>query len=215
MIGNRRSSLVRLLYDSLTTAGDRNASFDPHLITKYLRRIPGFDEKIYCARRDGDPSQGMPGRPICRAHLNGHPARQPAAPVVRLDGLPPDVGPTPHRPWAYPLRRGGLRNPAPQAIQDRRPRHRVRAQDQAGHDRRQSLAREIGPRPRLTIQRRLSPSATPPSPFPPTALDASDPRRTAALLGGDDPRPRRTPLLNSAPPRRSGAGSLRDVRKAG
>lgn len=81
----------------------------------------------------------------------------------RLHGLCLDVRPAPHRPEAHPLRRGDLRDPAAQAPEDRRPRRRLGAKDQAGHDLRPSLARRMGPGPRPIIRRPLS-RPLPPSP---------------------------------------------------
>ena len=53
-------------------------------------------------RRDGEPHQGMPARPVRRPHLGRHHARQPAAAVVRLDGLCAALRPAPHRPCGTP-----------------------------------------------------------------------------------------------------------------
>ena len=53
-------------------------------------------------RRDGEPDQGMPGRPVRRPHLDGHHAGQPAAALVRLVCLCPDVRRAPHRPRRTP-----------------------------------------------------------------------------------------------------------------
>ena len=44
-------------------------------------------EALLRPRRDGKPHQGVPARSLCRPHLDRHHARQPVAPVVRLDGL--------------------------------------------------------------------------------------------------------------------------------
>src|SRR5215216_3161608 len=49
-------------------------------------KIP-LREALLRPRRYGEPDQGVPARPLCRPHLDRHDARQPAAAMVRLDGL--------------------------------------------------------------------------------------------------------------------------------
>ena len=46
----------------------------------------------------------MPARPVRRPHLDRHHARQPAAPVVRIDGLCAAVHLAPHRSGAHAVR---------------------------------------------------------------------------------------------------------------
>ena len=55
-------------------------------------------------RRDGEPHQGVPARPLRRPHLHRHHARQPAPPLVRLHGLCPALGPEAHRARRNPPR---------------------------------------------------------------------------------------------------------------
>ncbi len=71
-------------------------------------------------RRDGEPHQGMPGRPVRRPHLDGHHARQPAAALVRLVRLCPALRAPAHRPRPHPVRRRDLRHDPAQAPQARR-----------------------------------------------------------------------------------------------
>ena len=63
-------------------------------------------------RRDGEPDQGMPARPLRRPHLGPHHARQPTAPLVRLHGLCAAVRLASDRSGPYPLRGQAAQHPA-------------------------------------------------------------------------------------------------------
>ena len=63
------------------------ASSSPHSAGSAPTPAALYEDALLRARRDGEPHQGVPARPVRRPHLDGHHARQPAAPVVRLDGL--------------------------------------------------------------------------------------------------------------------------------
>src|SRR5215469_8023399 len=69
-----------------------------------------------CPRESG----GMPARSVRRPHFGGDDARQPAAPVVCIDGLCAAVRVTPLGVAAHPIRQGDLRHNPPQAIENRR-----------------------------------------------------------------------------------------------
>ena len=111
-------------------------------------------EDLLRARRDGEPHQGMPARPVRRPHLGRDHAGQPAPPVVRLDGLRAALRPAPHRAGTHAVRRGDLRHHPPQAAEDRRPGAGQRAADQDRHGVGLPLAGRVRPRPRPTGQRR-------------------------------------------------------------
>ena len=67
------------------------------------------------------PDQGMPGRPVRGPDLGCDHAGQPSAVVVRLDGLRPDLCPSPDRAQAHPVCRSDLWHDPAQAPEDRRP----------------------------------------------------------------------------------------------
>ena len=81
-------------------------------------------------RRDGEPDQGMPGRPVRRPNLDGHDARQPTQALARLVRLCPSLRGQAHRPRAHAVRRGHLRHDPAQAPQARRARPHQRAAHQ-------------------------------------------------------------------------------------
>ena len=65
------------------------------------RRVQGqvsLREGLLRPRRDGEPDQGVPARPLCGSHLGRHDAGQPAAPVVLLNGLSAALRPRRDRP---------------------------------------------------------------------------------------------------------------------
>jgi DDE family transposase len=73
-------------------------------------------------RRDGEPDQGVPARPLRRSHLDRHDARQPVAPVVRFDGLRAALRLAPDRARSHAICQSKLRHHSSQATQDRRAR---------------------------------------------------------------------------------------------
>src|ERR1700730_13031800 len=75
----------------------------------------------------------MPARPLRRPHLGQDDARQPAATVVRFDGLCTGLRSAPRRPAAYPVRPRQLRHNPPQALEDRCPGANQRAPHQTRH----------------------------------------------------------------------------------
>src|SRR6516165_911332 len=62
----------------------------------------------------------MSARSVRRPHFGGDNARQPAAPVVCVDGLCAAVRLTPLGVAAHPIRQGDLRDNPPQAVENRR-----------------------------------------------------------------------------------------------
>ncbi len=82
-----------------------------------------YEEALLRARRDGEPDQGMPARPLRRSHLGHDHAGQSAAPMVRLDGLCPGRQPAPQRLAGHRAGQCHVRHHPPQALQDRRSRH--------------------------------------------------------------------------------------------
>jgi hypothetical protein len=65
--------------------------------------------------RGREPDQGATARPVRRSHLSGDHVRQPAAVVVRLDGLCPARRSPPDRSAAHPVCRRDLRHDPAQA----------------------------------------------------------------------------------------------------
>ena len=66
------------------------------------RGPPPLREGLLRPRRDGEPHQGVPARPVRRPHLGQDDARQPVAAVVRRDGLCAGLRLAPHRPRSTP-----------------------------------------------------------------------------------------------------------------
>ena len=87
-------------------------------------------EGLLRPRRDGEPHQGMPARPLRRPDLDRHYARQPAQALVRLVRLRPHLRCQARRPRPHPVRRRDLRHDPAQASQARRPRPHQRAAHQ-------------------------------------------------------------------------------------
>src|SRR6266498_1281190 len=151
------------------TKGEAN----PRFVVTSLRRdeckAKYLYEKVYCApRRDGEPDQGVPARPLCGSHLGRHDAGQPAAPVVLLNGLCVALRPAPHRAARYRLRQRHLRHHPSQAAQDRSARARQRPPHQDRHGiglsgrarlgTRRNPARNRRHRPRLPGMTRAAPA---------------------------------------------------------
>ena len=110
------------------------------------RRAASLRGDLLRPRRDGEPHQGMPARSVRRPHLGRHHARQPAPPVVRVNGLRAALRLAPHRPGAHAVRRRDLRHHPPQAAEDRRTGAHQRATHQGRDGIRLSLAERIRPR---------------------------------------------------------------------
>jgi 5-methyltetrahydropteroyltriglutamate--homocysteine methyltransferase len=81
------------------------------------------------------------------ARQNQYDARQPAATMVRFDGLCTGLRSAPRRPSAYPIRPRQLRHDPPQATEDRRPGTNQRAPHQARHALGLSLSGRVPRRP--------------------------------------------------------------------
>src|SRR5260370_25236814 len=117
-------------------AGDRKGRVDArrgqpalsrHLAeSRRLARQTALRKTLLRARRDGEPSQRVSGRSVRRPHLDGDDARQPAAALVRLDGLCALVRPAPHRPGPYTVRQRDLRYDPPETVEARRARQNQR-----------------------------------------------------------------------------------------
>ena len=90
---------------------------------------------------------------VRRPHFGGDDARQPAAPVVCVDGLCAAVRLTPPGVVAHPIRQGDLRHDPPQAVENRR----AGAHQRAPHHLRDGLELSLPARlrhcPRTTDQR--------------------------------------------------------------
>ena len=104
------------------TKGEANPRFIVTSLKPEVAEAQHLYEKVYCARGE------MENRiKECQLDLfadrtsSAHHARQPAAAVVRLDGLCADLRLAPHRPRPHPVRRRHLRHHPPEAPQDRRP----------------------------------------------------------------------------------------------
>ena len=90
--------------------GRTRASSSPRSSPAEIDARTLYERDLLRPRRDGEPHQGVPARPVRRPGLGRHHAGQPAAAVVRLHGLCPALRAAPHRPRAYPVRRGHLRH---------------------------------------------------------------------------------------------------------
>ncbi len=104
-----------------------------HCYNAQAARMPGtiaLREYLLRSRRDGEPDQGMPGRPVCRSHLDADDAGQSTPAVVRLDGVRTDVCVAPHRIEPHRVRRCNVRHHPPQAAQDRGDHHQKRPSHQ-------------------------------------------------------------------------------------
>ena len=95
------------------------------------RRPASLRSHLLRTRRDGEPHQGMPARPVRRPHVGGDDAGKPAAAMVRIDGLCAGLRAAPDRACSYPVRPGHLRHDPAKAAENRRPRAR---QCTAGED---------------------------------------------------------------------------------
>ena len=102
-------------------AARRQPALHRHLAGPGRHRTAGpLRTALLCPRRDGEPHQGVPARPLRRPHLNRHHARQPAPPLVRLHGLCPALGPQAHRARRNPPRQSHMRLHPPQTPRNRR-----------------------------------------------------------------------------------------------
>ena len=122
--------------------------------TRRGTRPPALRDALLRPRRDGEPDQGMPARPVRRPHIGPLHARQPAPAVVRLHGLRAALRLASDRSGPYPLRQGELRLDPAQVAEDRRPGAHQRAADQARHGLGLSLPERVPDRPRPIIRRR-------------------------------------------------------------
>jgi hypothetical protein len=120
----------RVIAKAEWTAGAANPRFVVTSLTREDAEPRRLYEEIYCARGDMENRikecqlDLFADRTPCSGQgqaLGGDDARQPAAPVVRLDGLRAAVRAAAHRPQAHPIRHSDLRHDPPQAPQDRRP----------------------------------------------------------------------------------------------
>jgi len=135
------STKRRVIGKAEWTKGEANPRF---IVTNVheARALP-LRERLLPARRDGEPAEGMPGRPVRRPHTGADDARQPAASVVILVRLRADVRGSSDRARRHGPRTGDVRHHPPAAAEDRR----------AGHD--QRAAREAGVRLGLSKPRGL------------------------------------------------------------
>ena len=79
------------------TQGEANPRFVVTSLDPQYADARTLYEDFYCARRDGEPHQGMPARSLRRPNLRRHYTGKPAPPVVRLDGLRAARRLAPHR----------------------------------------------------------------------------------------------------------------------
>jgi hypothetical protein len=138
------------------TQGEANPRFIVTSLRKSETNGRFLYEKVYCARGEMEPDQGMPGRPVRRPHLDRDHARQPVEALARFFRLCSDLrGPT-RRPCAHPVRRCDLRYDPAQTPQTRRPRPNQRPPHQVRARLRLSLCRRMasGRRPPRLRRRR-------------------------------------------------------------
>ncbi len=137
--------------------GMDNGEANPRFVVTTLKTIeqPARElYEVYCARRHGEPHQGISGRPVRRPDLGGDHARQSTAPLVLLDGLCARLRGAPHRAGAHAIRRRHLRQDPAEAVQNRRARESERAADQVRASLRLPLRRRMAPGRRLPHSRR-------------------------------------------------------------
>ena len=82
------------------TGGEANPRFVVTSLSREGRGPASLREALLRPRRNGKPHQGVPARPLRRPHFVAHDACQPAAAVVRLDGLCAGLRAASHRPGA-------------------------------------------------------------------------------------------------------------------
>src|SRR3984893_1088197 len=105
---------------------------------------------------------------LCRSHLGPDDARQPATPVVRLDGLCADLRLASHRHRPHPVRPRLVWHDPSQAAENRRLGARQRAPHQTRHAHRLPLSGRISRRARRAERRchgLTNQTAPPPYPF--------------------------------------------------
>src|SRR5437588_10649355 len=96
----------------------------------------------------------MPARSVCRPHLSGDNARQPAAAVVCLDGLCAALRAAPPGSAAHPIRQSRLPHDPPEALEGRGAGSHQRTSHQIRHGLRLPLSARLRSRPRRVDQRR-------------------------------------------------------------
>src|SRR5262249_51213595 len=101
------------------TAGEANPRFVVTSLAREEHEARHLYEKLYCARGEMENRIKEASSTSRRPHLGAYDARQPAASMVRRDGLCADLRLAPHRPQAHPVRPRLVRHHPPQAPQDR------------------------------------------------------------------------------------------------
>src|SRR5580704_11621682 len=91
------SGARRVVAKAEWTGGEANPRFVVTSLTREEHEAP-VRTGLLRPRRDGKPHQRVSARSLCRPYLGPHDARQPAAAVVRLDGLCTDLRLAPHWP---------------------------------------------------------------------------------------------------------------------
>jgi hypothetical protein len=78
----------RVIAKAEFTKGEAKSALRCHLAEarRVQAQIPLLEDLLR-PRRHGEPDQGVPARSLCRSHLDGDDATQPAPPLVRFDGL--------------------------------------------------------------------------------------------------------------------------------
>ena len=78
----------RVIAKAEFTKGEANPRFVVTSLTRAQCKPKYLYEKVYCARGEMENRiKECQTRSLCRPHLDRHHARQPAAPMVRLDGV--------------------------------------------------------------------------------------------------------------------------------
>ena len=185
------------------TGGEANPRFVVTSLAREEHEARHLYEKLYCARGE------MENRiKECQLDLfadrtsAADDARQPAAAVVRLDGLCADLRLAPHRPGPHPVRPRLLRHDPPQAAEDRGAGAHQRAPHQARHALGLPLSGRVPRRPRRADRRRdgLTNQKAPPTYHPDTTQDHCS---LAGLAKVETNHFNPQPPLSSASPRRS------------
>ena len=101
----------RVIGKAECTKGEPNPRFIVTSLKPKAAEARDLYERVYCARGEMENRiKGMPARSLRRQDLQPHHARQPAPPMVRFDGLCPDLRVAADRPRPYPVCRRHLRH---------------------------------------------------------------------------------------------------------
>src|SRR6516162_4638154 len=130
------------------TGGAANPRFVVTSLTREEHEARHLYEQVYCARGEMENRIKECQLDLYADRTSAHTMRaNPAAAMVRLDGLCADLRLTPHRPQAHPVRPRLVRHHPPQTAEDRGAGAHQRAPHQARYADRLSLSGRVQCRP--------------------------------------------------------------------